>query len=121
MIGYDRLKKFLSNEGFSINEHSNSLTFDYQGYHYMGMKNSDSPYIQLVLIITADKVDMDRRLDICNEINDNRLCAKLTCDEDSIWCNYEFLTNEYTLDDYFGEGLDVIYRAATEVFKKLQQ
>ena len=89
--------EYLSGEGYRYEENPNSgnIVFKFEGVKYVFINNSGSQLLQLVILFYD--VTEDNRyavLEICNKINSEKAMVKLTCDDDTVWCNWEDIVPE---------------------------
>ncbi len=97
MTAKEYLIEYLSGEGYRYEENPNSgnIVFKFEGVKYVFINNSGSQLLQLVILFYD--VTEDNRyavLEICNKINSEKAMVKLTCDDDTVWCNWEDIVPE---------------------------
>lgn len=97
MTAKEYVIEYLSGEGFRYDENpdSGNIIFKFEGVKYVFIKNSGSQLLQLVILFYD--VTEDNRyavLEICNKINSEKAMVKLTCDNDTVWCNWEDIVPE---------------------------
>ncbi|MBQ9465482.1 MAG: YbjN domain-containing protein [Muribaculaceae bacterium] len=101
MTAKEYLIEYLSSEGYRYEENPNSgsIAFKFEGVRYVFINNSGSQLLQLVIFFYD--VNEDNRmavLEACNRVNSEKAMVKFTCDEDSIWANWEDIVPEEGYD-----------------------
>ncbi|MGN0222945.1 MAG: YbjN domain-containing protein [Muribaculaceae bacterium] len=123
MSGYSHLINFLQNEGYRHEERETSVRFKIQGVNYVGFRNNDSAFLQIVLMCNTEGQDRIKLLEACNDLNSKKFVVKFTVTEDSdgVWASYEFEpTASTTPQDY--EGIfGLLDRATDELFQLLRE
>ena len=122
MSGYSHLIEFLQSEGYRHEERESSVAFKIEGINYIGFRNNDSAFLQIVLMCNTEGVDRIKLLEACNELNSKKFVVKFVVTEssDSVWANYEFEPNaSTTTDDYMGI-FGLLDRATDELFQLLK-
>lgn len=121
MAGIDYIKNYLSNEGFRYEENEGHISFKYEGVKYVALKNSDSPYLQIVILFfDVNSENRVKCLEVCNEINANKFVIKFTIDDDTVWCNYELRPTASTTDDEFSTILSLMSQAVDLFYEKMR-
>lgn len=114
------MKKYLTDEGYKYTDNDGHITFKYQGTQYVAFKNSDSPYLQITILF-YDVNDENRYqvLRACNAINSEKFAIKFTADDDTVWCNYEFMPDDNTPASRFESILDQMQACYSAFYDKI--
>lgn len=121
MTGCDCLKNFLQEEGFRYTEEERYISFKYEGTTYFAFK-ADSIFLQIVLVCNTEKYDKYKILETCNELNSDKYVVKFVLREDNtVWCNYEFIPSEYTPAANFEMALSLMNQTSDELFARLSK
>lgn len=109
MSGLDYFKKFLDEEGYKYTINNENVVFKFQGVQFIAFNNSDSIYLQLVIVF-YDVTDENRAqlLEVCNTMNKEKFMVKFTVEGDSIMCNLEFIPNECITNEDFTNYLEAM-------------
>lgn len=126
MSGIDYLKKLLSEEGFRYEETDKFIKFKYQGVFFgILIHSSSSCYVQLVHTgFYETNNDMDRigkALTACNEVNKSLYVVKLTLEQETVWCSYEFIPNSATTGKDLIEALDAMLRGRDSFMETVKE
>lgn len=123
MSGYSHLIEFLQNEGYRHEERETSVAFKIEGVNYIGFRNNDSVFLQIVLICNTQGVDRVKLLEACNDLNSKKFVVKFTVtdDSESVWASYEFEPNDSTTNDDYMSIFGMLDRNTDELFKLLKE
>lgn len=122
MSGLDYLKKFLTDEGYKYTDNGGHISFKYQGTQFVAFNNSDSPYLQItILFYDVNDENRYRVLRTCNKINTDKFCVKMTADDDSVWCNYEFKPTDDTTAADFDSILNIMQQTYATFYDEIEK
>lgn len=114
---------FLQSEGYRFEERETNVRFKIQGVTYIGFRNSDNAFLQIVLMCNTEGQDRIKLLEACNALNSKKFVVKFTVTEDSegVWASYEFEPNDSTTPADFDSAFSMLDRGTDELFQMLRE
>lgn len=120
MHGFEKFREFLIDEGYRVTDDKETFfVFKHEGTNFFVFKNK-SPYVQVAMPLGTGDHDRSELLEVCNQLNDDRMVAKFVVRSDHVLCNFEFAMFDDMPHDFLEAIMPYLDNVTDEFFEKLR-